>query len=238
MASSALVLACGSFNPPTIMHLRLFELARDHLRTKGINVIGGIISPVHDKYGKKGLLPSNHRIKMVKLAIEDNDFLKCSQWEVHQDQWTRTRDVLDEYKKQVAQAIENPDSKPDWLPKFPELSGEIPQILLVCGGDLLESFSVPGLWKGEDIQTIVKEFGLVVVKREGSNPENFVYDHDILHKFRDNIHIVEERVPNDISSTRIRKAIRRKESIRYFVPDPVIQYISENKLYHEENELK
>ena len=55
---------------------------------------------------------------------------------------------------------------------------------------------------------------------------------------QDNIHIVEERVPNDISSTRIRKAIRRKESIRYFVPDPVIQYISENKLYHEENELK
>ena len=88
---------------------------------------------------------------MVKLAIKDNDFVKCSQWEVLQEQWTRTRAVLDEYKRQVAQAIEKPDSKPDWLPKFPELNGEIPQILLVCGGDLLESFSVPGLWKGEDV---------------------------------------------------------------------------------------
>ena len=26
------LVACGSFNPPTVMHLRMFELARDHLK--------------------------------------------------------------------------------------------------------------------------------------------------------------------------------------------------------------
>ena len=31
-AQRVIFLACGSFNPPTNMHLRLFELARDHFR--------------------------------------------------------------------------------------------------------------------------------------------------------------------------------------------------------------
>ena len=29
------LLSCGSFNPPTIMHLRMFELAADALRKVG-----------------------------------------------------------------------------------------------------------------------------------------------------------------------------------------------------------
>ena len=66
----------------------------------------------------------------------------------------------------------------------------------------------------------------MVITREGSNPEKYVYDHDVLHKFRSNIHLVVERVPNDISSTRIRRLVRRNESIRFLVPDLTIQYIS------------
>ena len=33
-AQRVIFLACGSFNPPTNMHLRLFELARDHFRER------------------------------------------------------------------------------------------------------------------------------------------------------------------------------------------------------------
>ena len=76
------------------------------------------------------------------------------------------------------------------------------------------------------IETIARDYGLIVITREGSNPEKYVYDHDVLHKFRSNIHLVVERVPNDISSTRIRRLVRRNESIRFLVPDLTIQYIS------------
>ena len=31
-AQRVIFLACGSFNPPTNLHLRLFELAKDHFR--------------------------------------------------------------------------------------------------------------------------------------------------------------------------------------------------------------
>jgi nicotinamide mononucleotide adenylyltransferase len=50
--SKVLLMACGSFNPPTLMHLRMFEVARDTLKRHGYVVIGGVMSPVHDGYGK------------------------------------------------------------------------------------------------------------------------------------------------------------------------------------------
>ena len=30
------LVSCGSFNPPTYMHLRMFELAKDHLTEVGV----------------------------------------------------------------------------------------------------------------------------------------------------------------------------------------------------------
>lgn len=42
-------------------------------------------------------------------------------------------------------------SQPEWLPKeLPKLE-EQPRLLLLCGGDLLETFSVPGLWQEKDV---------------------------------------------------------------------------------------
>jgi nicotinic acid mononucleotide adenylyltransferase len=38
-----ILLCCGSFNPITNMHLRMFELARDHLHQTGkYEIVGGI----------------------------------------------------------------------------------------------------------------------------------------------------------------------------------------------------
>ena len=154
------------------------------MRAKGIDVLGGIISPVNDAYEKKGLLSAQHRIKMAELAVQKYDFVRCSKWEVEQSQWIRTRNVLDEYRNQLAQMAKT-GSGPNWLPNF-ELDDkeELPQIFLVCGGDLIETFSVPGLWQETDITAIVRDYVLVVITREGSNPEKYVYDHDILHHYR------------------------------------------------------
>ena len=77
------LLACGSFNPPTIMHLRLFELARDFLRkTKpDWSVVGGVISPTHDAYKKKSLIPAVHRLEMARQATLSSDWVRVSDWE-------------------------------------------------------------------------------------------------------------------------------------------------------------
>lgn len=56
------LVACGSFSPVTYLHLRMFEMAIDHIRQNTeFEVIGGYLSPVSDKYVKPGLLSSQHR---------------------------------------------------------------------------------------------------------------------------------------------------------------------------------
>ena len=128
------------------------ELAKDHLRNKGIDVLGGIISPVNDAYQKKGLISSQHRTKMVELAVQNYDLVRCSKWETEQGEWIRTRRALDEYSNQIAQMVKTGNGPP-WLPSLALGEDEDPpRIFLVCGADLMETFSVPGLWEENDVR--------------------------------------------------------------------------------------
>ncbi|XP_053164309.1 uncharacterized protein LOC128350289 isoform X2 [Hemicordylus capensis] len=96
------LLACGSFNPITNMHMRLFELARDHLHQTGkYRVIGGIISPVSDDYGKQGLAAAKHRIKMAQFALETSEWIRVDPWESEQGQWSETVTVLRHHYKEL-----------------------------------------------------------------------------------------------------------------------------------------
>jgi len=224
------LLACGSFNPPTIMHLRMFELAKDYFcRTRpDVQVVGGIISPTHDSYKKKGLIESCHRLEMARRATQDNAWVKTSDWETRQSDWTRTRKVLEEYSSMIKSSAAGLNL--DWISDTGSQQGPI-EVKLLCGGDLLESFSVPGLWKEEDITAILEKHGIVVITRVNSNPEKFVDGSSLLTQYKDNIHIVTEWISNDVSSTKIRDAVQRGESVRYLVPDSVIKYIEQHNLY-------
>lgn len=57
-------------------------------------VVGGIISPVHDAYGKKELVSATHRLNMIKISLQGNEWVKLSDWESRQETWTRTRQIL------------------------------------------------------------------------------------------------------------------------------------------------
>ncbi|KAA0185830.1 hypothetical protein HAZT_HAZT004546 [Hyalella azteca] len=108
-------------------------------------------------------------------------------------------------------------------------------VKLLCGADLLESFGKPGVWKEEDIEMIVGKFGIVVVTREGSNPYKFIYESDTLSRLQRNIHIVTEWISNDVSSTKVRRALKRGESVKYLLQDPVIDFIQKHVLYDTHN---
>jgi len=229
-AQRVVLLACGSFNPPTIMHLRIFELAKDYFKTNvpHCKVVGGVMSPTHDVYKKhkSSLISSQHRLAMARLAAKCADWVEVSDWEVKQEDWSRTRHVLDMYTKLASSSTPMP-----WLPHIGSLEQGPICFKLLCGADLLESFSVPGLWNEDDLTAIVRDYGIVVISREGSNPEKFIYESDLLTQYKHNIHLVTEWIGNEVSSTKIRTAVRRGNSVKYLVPDSVIDYITENKLY-------
>lgn len=71
------------------------EIARDHLHRLGSHiVVGGIMSPVHDSYGKKDLESSTHRLSMLKIGLQNHDWIRLSDWECKQETWSRTKQVL------------------------------------------------------------------------------------------------------------------------------------------------
>lgn len=75
--------------------LFFLELAKDNINRLGqYLVVGGIVSPVHDAYGKKELVPATYRCEMLKLALKSSNWIQISDWECSQETWSRTRRVL------------------------------------------------------------------------------------------------------------------------------------------------
>ncbi|XP_055636860.1 nicotinamide/nicotinic acid mononucleotide adenylyltransferase 3 isoform X2 [Toxorhynchites rutilus septentrionalis] len=236
-----MLIACGSFSPPTPMHFRMFEIARDHFNEMGTGqVVGGIVSPVHDSYGKKGLISATHRCNMLKIALQTSDWIRLSEWETQQEEWTRTRLSLQYHQNYINSYLKDSSSInnqyiPAWIPEtLKKTSGHV-QLKLLCGGDLLESFAKPGLWKDEDIEAIVGQHGLVVISRAGSNAEQFIFNSDLLSRYRRNITIVNNWVTNDVSSTIVRRLLGRGLSVKYLLDDSVTEYIKKQGLYGTNN---
>ncbi|XP_004863689.1 nicotinamide/nicotinic acid mononucleotide adenylyltransferase 1 isoform X2 [Heterocephalus glaber] len=245
--TEVVLLACGSFNPITNMHLRLFELAKDYMDGTGkYRVIKGIISPVGDAYKKKGLIPAHHRVIMAELATKTSCWVEVDTWESLQKEHHQEKLEAGHYNQQQNSPVqEKPGRKRKWTeqrqnstqkkPPEPNPKG-VPKVKLLCGADMLESFGVPSLWKSEDVTHIVADYGLICVTRAGSNAQKFIYESDVLWQHQGNIHLVTEWISNDISSTKIRRALRRGQSIRYLVPDLVQDYIQKHDLYSTESE--
>lgn len=118
------------------------------------------------------------------------------------------------------------------------MPSDTPQLKLLCGADVLESFGVPNLWKAEDIEEIVGHHGLVCITRGSSDAERFIQQSDVLWENRKNIFVTREWVTNDISATHVRRALRRGQSVRYLLPDAVLWYIQQRGLYSAESEKK
>mmetsp|Transcript_55619 Transcript_55619/g.132055 ORF Transcript_55619/g.132055 Transcript_55619/m.132055 type:complete len:367 (+) Transcript_55619:124-1224(+) len=212
------LVSCGSFSPPTVMHTRIFETARDFFATYQdvykIQVIGGYISPVNQAYGKKGLAPSDDRVEMAKRAVASSDWIACDEWEVKQNEWTRTRLSLDRMHIEL-----NKNN-----------GGREIKVMLLCGADILDSMVTPGVWMESDLRLLLAQ-GVVAIKRQGSDPEKLINDNDLLYGYRNNILLVREWVENSVSSTAVRRAVKRGQSIKYWVADEVKDYILENRLY-------
>ncbi|GAU92541.1 hypothetical protein RvY_04610 [Ramazzottius varieornatus] len=230
----------GSFNPVTFMHLRMFVLAKDYLYNKlQWNVIGGIISPVHDDYKKKNLATARQRCRMVELALEEHNlpWLKSSKWETEQKTWSRTIETL-EYHQVVCNGGQTDNEITTKIAKDArELeTDEHVQVMLLCGSDVIESFTVPGLWKEEHLDTICKKFGIVCIAREGSNIEE-ILRHSNLTRYAEDIVVVPEWFKNQVSSTAVREAVRQGQCIGMIVPMNVAEFIEEERIYLEDPNL-
>ena len=224
------IVACGSFSPITYLHLRMFEMALDAISEQTrFEVIGGYYSPVSDNYQKQGLAPSYHRVRMCELACErTSSWLMVDAWESLQPSYTRTAKVLDHFNHEI-------NIKRGGVAT---VTGEKigVKIMLLAGGDLIESMGEPNVWADADLHHILGNYGCLIVERTGSDVRSFLLSHDIMYEHRRNILIIKQLIYNDISSTKVRLFIRRAMSVQYLLPNSVIRYIQEHRLYVDQTE--
>ncbi|CAG8538141.1 5113_t:CDS:10 [Paraglomus occultum] len=219
------LIECGSFSPVTNQHLRMFEMAKDDIgHYTNYEVIGGYFSPVSDHYDKKGLAPAHHRVRMCELAVETTStWLMVDSWESLQSNYSTTVRVLDHFDKELNEKNNGVVTKDGVRRRV--------KIMLLAGADLIESFSVPGLWADDDLRRILGVYGCVIIERTGTDIWKAVVAHDILYEHRKNICIVKRLIQTDESSTKLRLLIKRKLSIKYLLPCSVIEYIQAHDLY-------
>ncbi|KAK6460254.1 NAD(+) salvage pathway [Scheffersomyces coipomensis] len=227
------IVACGSFSPITYLHLRMFEMALDAIseQTK-FEVIGGYYSPVSSNYKKQGLAPAHHRVRMCELACErTSSWLMVDAWESLQPKYTRTALVLDHFNEEI-------NIKRGGI--INKLTGErrAVKIMLLAGGDLIESMGEPDVWEDVDLHHILGRYGCLIVERTGSDVRSFLLSHDIMYEHRRNVLVIKQLIYNDISSTKIRLFIRRGMSVQYLLPNSVIRYIQQHKLYYDSEPVK
>ncbi|KAE9458345.1 hypothetical protein C3L33_09747, partial [Rhododendron williamsianum] len=79
------------------------------------------------------------------------------------------------------------------------------------------------------VRNICRDFGVVCIRREGQDIEKLISNDEILNEYKSNIKVVDELVPNQISSTRGLHFAR--VSIKYLTADEVIDYITKHHLY-------
>ncbi|MBQ9814378.1 MAG: nicotinate-nucleotide adenylyltransferase [Lachnospiraceae bacterium] len=220
----------GTFDPIHFGHLFLAQTALDAM---DLDVVLVMPSPSPYYRTDKKVSDAEHRCNMIKLAIADNPDLEFSDFEIVHDSHY-TCDTLEAFKK------EHPDS----------------DVYFILGGDSL--FSIEN-WLNPD--KIFANATILTSKRENQNKgasgslkasDSFIdmdndgiNDREQVETLEDNVElqieylrrkfgarIVNVHVPNiEISSSEILRRIRDGRSVKYYLPDSVIDYIEKNKLY-------
>ena len=182
----------GSFNPIHIGHL---IIAQTMINDAPLDEVWFIVSPLNPLKDSNSLIHHFDRIDMVELAIEGNDRLKVSDIEFNLPQPSYTINTL----VHISEKYSNH------------------QFQLIIGEDNLENFH-----KWKNYEQILKEYGLLVYARKGSDGEKYSQ--------YPNVKFVDAPLIN-ISATYIRKKIHQQKSIIYLVPEKVEDYIRERRLY-------
>lgn len=130
---------------------------------------------------------------MCELAVEHTStWLMVDPWEAGQPEYQRTAVVLDHFDEMLNVKGGGILTREGKRRKY--------KIMLLAGGDLIESFGEPGVWSEPDVSRpirlrdrseligqlhiILGRFGCLIVERAGSDVWAFLLSHDILYHHR------------------------------------------------------
>lgn len=203
----------GTFNPIHLAHLRLAEEMREALALARVLLVPAGDPPLKHR----GIAPAAHRLEMVRRAAASNPALEVLDLEVRRAGPSYTVDTLAELRARLPGAA----------------------LWFIVGADTLPEL---GAWREPERLFALANFA--VATRPG-HPQALreLLPAPLSRAFRDGPRgLVHESgnelrqvpfTPLAISASDIRARVARGESIRYLVPDEVIEYVRKQKLYQE-----
>ena len=184
----------GTFDPVHHGHLITAQSVRELRNLDKIIFIPSFISP-HKKEISASL--PEHRLKMLKLALEDIGYFDCSDYEISKKKVSYTIDTLIEMRKHYN------------------------EIEMIIGADNILTFDQ---WESPD--KIIRLVTLLVLNRRTEDGK------ESTNKFmKEAVFLETPRI--DISGTIIRERVKKGLPIDFLVPQKVMKYIYNLKLYKE-----
>ena len=189
-------------------------------------MLGGYLSPVADGYAKPGLAPAADRLALCAAAAADAAAagapLAVDGWEAAScDGPVRSLHVLRAVEARLAAAMENDaasSSSPSSSSPPPP-----PRAMLLCGEDMLASMAAPGVWAEGHVGAIMREHGVVCVRRrpDGRAPSSAdpFAPGGALAPYKDNVVFVGDAAGLDaVSSTLVRREAAAGRPVRWLTP--------------------
>jgi nicotinamide mononucleotide adenylyltransferase len=166
------------------------------------------------------------------VTRHSSNSIDIDKWEAIQKEYQPTALVLDHFSREIndsnTQGTESTSSSNSNSRPRPV------RIALLAGADLLQSMNIPGIWSDGDLSHIMSHYPLFIVERFGTDVENAKSQLEARWKCdnnNSNIHLIPQLIQNNVSSTMIRRFLQSGRSVRYLVPNEVLEYIEEENLY-------
>lgn len=208
----------GTFNPIHFGHLCMAQELADALNFDEVRFIPAA-NPPHKNTPS---ISAEHRAAMLRLAIADNPLFKFDDRELQRDGVSYSIDTLQNLRDEL---------------------GSQTSITLLMGSDAFTKFDTWHRW-----QEIIQLCHIAIVQRPQMQKqtqeitklskalETFLHNHysehgDDLRTSPAGFITMRQITALDISSTAIREAIKQGHSVRYLVPDSVLEYIQAHQLY-------
>ena len=110
-----ILLMTGSFNPIHKMHLEIYNIAANHIKSyyKDFDILCGLISPSYDgyvKYKHPPLIPFETRVHLIECAIKEHkcDFpILIHKWEGTRNKFYDFPEVTDYIQKEMNNKLNN-----------------------------------------------------------------------------------------------------------------------------------
>ncbi|GAB4309847.1 MAG: nicotinate-nucleotide adenylyltransferase [Phototrophicales bacterium] len=197
----------GTFDPPHYAHLILAQHAYEELELDRVLFVPAGVPP-HKQVTRTTV---EDRVNMINMAIADNERFELSRVEIDRPGPHYTIDTIRILHDQFPQA----------------------ELFFIMGGDVYRD--LPNWERPQELFATAK-LAVAVMRRPGfGNPDlRLDMHHDVIPDLEKNAVLLNSPLV-EFSSTDIVERLLQGKSVRYMVPDNILQYIAQHGLYKGKN---